>query len=106
MKEISYKRLYERYLVVRLSLEGHSFVAICEAALAKPSASIGRTTKSMVLLGWKWITPPDNRRSSRSTSSNRSVWALKRTLPLVAEWIKREFSITMSVRKISAMLNE
>ncbi|MNF07225.1 hypothetical protein D3C80_2073610 [compost metagenome] len=26
------------------------------------------------------------------------------TLPLVAEWIKREFSVTMSVRGISAML--
>lgn len=26
------------------------------------------------------------------------------TLPLVAEWIKREFGITMSVRGISAML--
>ncbi len=26
------------------------------------------------------------------------------TLPLVAEWIKREFGVTMSVRGISAML--
>ncbi|MDY8022732.1 winged helix-turn-helix domain-containing protein [Paenibacillus polymyxa] len=59
----------------------------------------------MVLRGWKWSTSPDYSRSSRS-SSNRPMWALKRTLPLVAEWIKREFSITISVREISAMLKQ
>ncbi|OXM16464.1 IS630 family transposase [Paenibacillus herberti] len=120
MRETSDKRLYERYLAVRLRFEGHSFEEIGhllnrtrqtislywqayqERGLAglEMDHSPGQPTKltdeqrSQLGAMLEQKTPVDVGFEARHT------W----TLPLVAEWIKMTFGVTMSVRGISAML--
>jgi transposase len=120
MKQTSNKRLYERYLAVRLRLEGHSFDEIGEV-LSRGRHTISRYWQAYQSEGLNGLTldhspgqptklTEEQRRQLASmleqhTPANvgfeaRYTW----TLPLVAEWIQREFDVKMSVRGISAML--
>lgn len=120
MKETSDKRLYERYLAVRLRLEGHSFEAIGnilgrirqtistywqsyqEQGLAglQMDHSPGQPTKLTEQQRHQLAAMLEQQQPADVGFEARYTW----TLPLVAEWIKREFDVTMSVRGISAML--
>jgi transposase len=120
MKETLNKRLYERYLAVRLRLEGHSFAEIGDL-LGRIRQTISIYWQSYQAHGLAKLEmghspgqPPKLTEEQRDQLAAmleqkqpadvgfdaRYTW----TLPLVAEWIKREFGITMSVREISAML--
>lgn len=120
MREASDKRLYERYLAVRLRLEGHSFAEIGHL-LSRTRQTISlywQAYQGQGLVGLEMDHSPgqppkltDEQRSQlgamleQQTPADagfeaRYTW----TLPLVAEWIKTTFGVTMSVRGISAML--
>lgn len=120
MKETSDKRFYERYLAVRLRLEGHSFAEIGNllGRIRQTVSIYWHSYQEHGLAGLKRDLPPgqppklteeqryrlaamlEQQSPADVGFEARSTW----TLPLVAEWIKREFDVTMSVRGISAML--
>lgn len=120
MKQTSDKRLYERVLAIRLRLEGLTFEEIGELLnRARQTISIyWQTYQTQGLLGLNMDHSPG--KPAKLTEEQRSQLAqmLEQqqpvdvgfearytwTLPLVAEWIQREFDITMSVRGISTML--
>jgi transposase len=120
MKETSDKRLYERYLAVRLCLEEHSFNEIAQL-LGRVRQTISHYWKDYQEQGIEGLEmdhspgqPPILSEEQRQQLAAmleqqqpvdvgfeaRYTW----TLPLIAEWIEREFGKTMSVRGISAML--
>ncbi len=120
MKETSDKRLYERYLAVRLRLEGRTFEEIGKL-LGRMRQTISKYWRSYQAQGLTGLEmdhspgkPPKLTEEERKQLAAmleqkqpvdvgfeaRYTW----TLPLVAEWIKREFDVTMGVRGISAML--
>ncbi|MEK3913095.1 IS630 family transposase [Paenibacillus sp. FSL H7-0331] len=120
MKETSEKRLYERYLAVRLRLEGHSFAEIAQL-LGRVRQTISSYWQSYQEQGIEGLEmdhspgqPPKLTEEQRQQLAAmleqeqpadvgfeaRYTW----TLPLVAEWIQREFGQTISVRGISTML--
>ncbi|WP_407944952.1 IS630 family transposase [Paenibacillus cymbidii] len=120
MRETADKRLYERYLAVRLRFEGHSFDEIGQL-LHRTRQTISlywQAYQEHGLAGLEMDHSPgqptkltDEQRSQlgamleQQTPADvgfeaRYTW----TLPLVAEWIKMTFGVTMSVRGISAML--
>jgi transposase len=120
MKETSDKRLYERYLAVRLHMEGHPFNEIGDL-LDHARQTISTYWQNYQKHGLDGLEldhspgqPPklsEEQRKQLATMLEkqqpaevgfeaRYTW----TLPLVAEWIEREFDIIMSVRGISAML--
>ncbi|MEK5490595.1 IS630 family transposase [Paenibacillus sp. FSL R7-0297] len=120
MKQISDKRLYERYLAVRLRLEGYTFDEIGELlSRARKTISIyWQTYQTQGLTGLEMDHSPGQPTKLTDKERHRLAAMLEQhapadvgfearytwTLPLVAEWIKREFDVTMSVRGISAML--
>ncbi|MNW37374.1 hypothetical protein D3C74_144150 [compost metagenome] len=120
MKQTSDKRLYERYLAVRLRLEGHTFDEIGKF-LSRARQTISMYWQAYQTQGLSGLAmnhspgqPPKLTEEQRHRLAAmleqhvpadrgfeaRYTW----TLPLVAEWIQREFGVTMSVRGISAML--
>lgn len=120
MKETSEKRLYEKYLAVRLHLEGHSFMEIGQL-LGRARQMISSYWQSYQKQGIAGLEmdhspgqPPKLSKEQRQQLAAmleqkqpadvgfeaRYTW----TLPLVAEWIQREFGQEISVRGISAML--
>ncbi|WP_084064691.1 IS630 family transposase [Paenibacillus stellifer] len=120
MKQTSDKRLYERYLAVRLRLEGHTFEEIGDL-LSRARQTIGLYWKSYQtqgLSGLKMDYSPGQPTKLTEEQRHQLAAMLEQqqpadvgfeahytwTLPLVAEWIEREFGVTMSVRGISAML--
>ncbi|MEK3697974.1 MULTISPECIES: IS630 family transposase [unclassified Paenibacillus] len=120
MKQTSDKRLYERYLAVRLRLEGHTFEEIGDL-LSRARQTIGlywKAYQTQGLPGLKMDHSPGQPTKLTEEQRKQLAAMLEQqqpadvgfearytwTLPLVAEWIKREFGITMSVRGISAML--
>ncbi|MFD1906430.1 transposase [Paenibacillus rhizoplanae] len=120
MKQTSDKRLYERYLAVRLRLEGHTFDEIGELlSRARQTISIyWQTYQTQGLSGLELDHSPGQPPKLTEEERHRLAAMLEQhvpadmgfetrytwTLPLVAEWIKREFDVTLSVRGISAML--
>lgn len=120
MKQTSDKRLYERYLAVRLRLEGHTLDEIGEL-LSRARQTVGLYWKAYQMQGLSGLkmdhspgqpTKLTEEQRCRLASmleqqqpadvgfEARYTW----TLPLVADWINREFGVKMSVRGISAML--
>lgn len=120
MKETHNKRLYERYLAVRLHLEGHGFAEISRLlGLVRQTISIywhkyqekGLDGLRMERLPGK---PPELTEEQHEQLAEllmdkqpadvgfeaRYTW----TLPLIASWIKREFGIVYSVRGVSKIL--
>lgn len=120
MKETSDKRLYERYLAVRLRLEGHTFAEIGNllGRIRQTISNYWQCYQTQGLSGLEMghspgqppkLTEEQRIQLAAMLEQNqpadvgfeaRYTW----TLPLIAEWIKREFGVTMSVRGISAML--
>ncbi|WP_442953707.1 helix-turn-helix domain-containing protein [Paenibacillus sp. URB8-2] len=120
MKQTTDKRLYERFLAVRLRFEGHTFDEIGELlSRARQTISIyWQTYQTQGLRGLEMDHSPRQPTKLTEEERHRLAAMLKQhtpadvgfeahytwTRPLVAEWIKREFGVTMSVRGISAML--
>ncbi|WP_438498240.1 IS630 family transposase [Paenibacillus sp. IHBB 3054] len=120
MKEVSDKRLYERVMAVRLRLEGHTLEEIGNIlGRARQTISLywhayqeqglsglqmdhspGQPTKLTEEQRRQLAVMLEQHQPADVGFEARYTW----TLPLVAEWIKREFGVTMSVRGISAML--
>lgn len=120
MKETHIKRMYERYLAVRLHLEGHNFNEISRLfGLVRQTISL--YWKSYQANGLEGLHP--NRSPGKPPRLNeaeqkqltellihkqptdvgfeaRYTW----TLPLIASWIEREFDAVYSVRGVSKML--
>ncbi|MFC3804408.1 IS630 family transposase [Cohnella sp. GCM10012308] len=120
MRETSDKRLYERYLAVSLRLEGHSFAEIGDV-LRRRRQTISlywQAYQAHGLAGLEMDHSPGQPNKLSEEQRNLLAAMLEQkapadvgfearytwTLPLVAEWIKRSFGVTMSVRGISAML--
>lgn len=120
MKQTSDKRLYERYLAVRLRLEGHSFAQIGDVLgrVRQTISAYWQNYQKHGLAGLEMDHSPGQPPKLTGEQRNQLATMLQRqqpvevgfearytwTLPLVAEWIKQECGITMSVRGISAML--
>ncbi|RED76031.1 IS630 family transposase [Cohnella phaseoli] len=120
MRETPDKRLYERYLAVRLHLEGLSVSEIGQLLdRARQTISIyWRDYQKHGLAGLEMDYSPGQPPKLNDQQRHQLAALLEQkqpvdvgfeahytwTLPLVSEWIKREFDVVMSVRGISAML--
>ncbi|MFK4342832.1 transposase [Paenibacillus sp. RC62] len=114
MKETSDKRLYERYLAVRLRLEGHSFLEIGDllGRIRQTISIYWRSYQEQGLAGLEMSHSPGQPPKLTEEQRHQLAAMLEQqqpadvgfealyiwTLPLVAKWIKREFGVTMSVR--------
>lgn len=120
MKETNNKRLYERYLAVRLHLEGHNFAEISHLlGLARQTISIywqGYQEKGLNGLLLKHSPGKPSRLNDEQHDQLAKLLIDKQpvdvgyearytwTLPLVASWIQSEFGISYSVRGVSKIL--
>ncbi|WP_240418716.1 IS630 family transposase [Paenibacillus periandrae] len=120
MKETNDKRLYERYLAVRLHLEGHSFAEISRLlGLVRQTISLywqGYQEKGLEGLFMKHSPGKPPRLNEEQLDQLAELLISKQpvdvgfearytwTLPLIASWIEREFDIIYSVRGVSKVL--
>jgi len=89
MIETHDKRLYKRFLAVRLHLEG----LVMKHSPAKPTRLNEEQHKQLIDL-------LIHKHPTEVGFEARYTW----TLPLIASWIQREFDVEYSVRGISKML--